>query len=198
MRNLIVMTLILASTAVAHAEEGPATRYTKRSGWTGGVAVGMGELHMFINDASDQVIEGAAVSLRGGKALHQKTLFMIELNYITDRNGTTSQMIGAYGQFYLTPRWWFRAGGGLTRLVQEPSGGGESTAAPGLPDRLFATVGDEEFSVGGMGGIGVDYFQTYWLALSVEFTTMVGFYSDIRGTEVVTANFSLMLGVQWY
>jgi len=193
--------------ADAGGDEGPAVHPTVRSGWTGGIAVGMGELHQFWtadNGQPDSISEGAAVSLRIGKAVSQQTLFQLEIEYVMD--GTlSSTMAGAYGQFYVSPRWWLRAGAGLTRLRQTSSGEPSMTSARSVPQggpMVYAattTVEDDRYSFGGLGGIGADYFQTKDLALSAEFTLMLSYY-DIENSDddLLLANVGLLLGIQWY
>ena len=138
----VALAVAWGATPAAAGDDGPAVRPTARRGWTGGLAVGMGELHNFnLGDSRpDTISEGAAVSLRIGKALHQRTLFMIDLEYVMD--GTySSTMAGAYGQFYLSNRWWFRAWGGLTRLRESGSGGAPAAARQTAPAALATSAG---------------------------------------------------------
>jgi hypothetical protein len=163
--------------------QGPPTAPPERSGWTAGIAVGPGELHILPDDGDEQVSEGAGFSLRFGRALSNSFTFQAITEFV-DVGDTTNAMFGGCIQFYLADWFFVRAGGGLTRFKRESAatetGGGDTT---------------DELGVGVLGGIGGEWLQLRDLGLSAELMFMG---SRPKNLDLTAINASFMLGVQWF
>ncbi|HUH02943.1 MAG TPA: hypothetical protein VML75_13190 [Kofleriaceae bacterium] len=194
---LVVVVLALAAPATAAlADSSPSLSPPERVGLTGGLAVGMGEIHEFRKNRPDQFAEGGGFSLRFGKAMSQSTLSYLLISHTTVGSLSTT-LFGGAGHFYLDNRWWLLLGGGLTRYVVSTGDEPESpVAGPGV---LAKEIMVQEFSAGGIIGLGVDWLQLKTMALTAEFNVM-STYIDFGGTDnwEVSNSLHLMLGIQWY
>jgi hypothetical protein len=207
MRSLTttILCLALLAPAAAFAAEGeapgPAVQPIRRDGLTFGLAVGPGDFHLIpdIDGVDETVIEGAAVSLRIGRALHQRMLVMAIVEYVAGEGGAHA-VIGAAGQSYITQRLFVRFGGGIDiwHESEAPDDGGG-----GVPlGREPRSHGGEsyEFSLGGLGGLGLELLQLRDLAISAELEFAAALHANVTASDdnIYMINVSLMLGCQWF
>jgi hypothetical protein len=204
MRNTIitltVCAVVLTAPGRASAEEkdgGPAVQPTTRDGLTYGLAVGPGDFHVIpdVEGVDETILEGAAVSLRVGRALHQRALLMAIVEYVMTPDASHA-ILGIAFQTYLTKRVFLRAGGGFD-VWHETEGEEEPPPLKGVRSH----GGDAyEISLGGLGGVGVEFMQLRDLALSAELMIGAAMHPEVAAGDnnVYLLNVSLMLGVQWF
>jgi len=198
-QRLIVVTVLgllgVAATAVtARADEGdpemqgPPTKPALRSGWTAGIAVGPGELHVIPDDDDKAPAdEGPAFSVRLGVAVSQSFLVMGLTEFVEGSSGSNALYGGAI-QFYLSERIFVRAGGGLTRYTRDGSSS----------DPLVPASSKSYLGVGAMGGVGGEWLQLQDLGLTVEMMFMANRPDLPEGAKGTIVNGSIMLGIQWF
>lgn len=195
-RLIVVMVLGMlgAAAAAARADEGdpemqgPPTKPALRSGWTAGIAVGPGELHVIPDDSDKEPAdEGPAFSVRLGVAVSQSFLVM-GLTEFVEGSGGSNALYGGAIQFYLSERIFVRAGGGLTRYTR-----GGSSSDPEVPASSKSYLG-----VGAMGGVGSEWLQLQDLGLTVEMMFMANRPDLPEGAKGTIVNGSIMLGIQWF
>jgi hypothetical protein len=178
--------------AVAHADEGdqamqgPPTKPPLRTGWTAGLAVGLGEVHVVPDEGENPATdEGIGFSVRVGGALTQSFLLMAITEFV-EGAASTNTLIGAAAQVYFSERFFLRFGGGYTRL------------SLGSADPTTGATSTMSFNgFGGLAGVGGEWLQLQDLGLTAELMFM-GNRPTEEGIDTTIINGSFLVGIQWF
>lgn len=156
----------------------------QRQGFLIGFSLGGGSMTDSSCDGGDCEISGGAADVHLGGMITPQLGLMVDSSGVTHSDGDytlSHNVVTVAAQYWLTPRFWIKAGLGNGRLSVSVEGDG------------YKSEWNSAWGVGALAAAGYELYQGKTFALDVQLRGAATTYEDYQ-----LNNGSLSLGFNWY